>query len=481
MKKTMRILLSCLLCAALLLSMGVSALSENGPSPEYFEDFYYARVELVELDDAGEPVMVKDGEWDVQKTLPLYEKGKAVVQAGAVYDEMTNTLTLTDFKGSYMLRTNLMGDDFTLCVKGECALSAIVVYGGGEIQPKWGGSLTITGDGTLTVNGNKQQESGVIFYPQSEETAQFTVDPQVTLNVYGSRTAVEVYGYYGAFTMTRGDETVELKKDPAIRKINVYLQGFSNPGKENVRLCRSAADPDGIYGMNEWFDMDGNPVNVTVSRFVYIEKNDLYLKDHQWKEEESDGGDLTFANVAEANAAGFTWILDAEGESEWLSVNGMGNYGPEELYQDAAGNRYVVDNVYDEQGSHKVALTVVPLEELSGVYLFLNADDVDPAALTEVQENVVMEGMYDYSFPAKELKYAPAAAFLLGDVDGNGRVESADARLALRAAVHLTSEPTDVKEGSAGYKAADYDGNGRVESSDARCILRFSVKLDPFG
>ncbi len=72
-------------------------------------------------------------------------------------------------------------------------------------------------------------------------------------------------------------------------------------------------------------------------------------------------------------------------------------------------------------------------------------------------------------------------SFETGDVDGNGKVESSDARLALRAAVHLSNEPTDVTEGTAGYTAADYDKNGKVESSDARCILRVAVKLDPFG
>ena len=69
-------------------------------------------------------------------------------------------------------------------------------------------------------------------------------------------------------------------------------------------------------------------------------------------------------------------------------------------------------------------------------------------------------------------------AVLPGDVDGNGKVESADARLALRASVKLEREIT---AGTVKFAAADYDGNGKVESSDARAILRVSVKLDPFG
>lgn len=475
MKKTMRIVLSCLLCAALLASTGFTALAENGPYPEHFEEFYYARVEFLELDDKGEPVMVDNGEWTEQKTLPLYESGKAVAQEGAAYDLASNTLTLTDLKGNYMLRSNLMGDDFTVCVKGDCSLSSIVIYGGGEIQPKWGGSLRITGDGTLTVNESKLQESGILFYAQSEETAQLTVDPQVTLNVYGSRTAVEVYGYYGSFTMKHGSETVELKKDPAVRNVYVYLDGYSNPWEENIRLCRNAADQEGLYDMSVWYQDEAMTIvsSVEVDRYVYIEKYDLYLIDHAWAKKQSETGEVKFATVEEANAAGFTFLYEDDGSDAWLTVNSMGNYGPENAFQDAAGNRYVVDNVYDEDGRHQVALTVEPLEELPGYYLFLAAPDVDPDALTEETEDVVMENMYDYAFPAKELKYAPAA-FLLGDVDQNGKVESADARLALRASVKLESYP----DGSNSFLAADVDHNGKIESSDARSILRASVNLE---
>ena len=65
----------------------------------------------------------------------------------------------------------------------------------------------------------------------------------------------------------------------------------------------------------------------------------------------------------------------------------------------------------------------------------------------------------------------------LGDVDGNGKVEPADARLALRASVKLENYAV----GSAQFLAADVDGNGKIESSDARTILRVSVKLESFA
>ncbi len=68
-----------------------------------------------------------------------------------------------------------------------------------------------------------------------------------------------------------------------------------------------------------------------------------------------------------------------------------------------------------------------------------------------------------------------AASSLVGDVDADGCVSSADARLALRAAVKL--EP--IFPGDAAFRAADYDGDGSITSADARLILRASVGLEP--
>lgn len=68
---------------------------------------------------------------------------------------------------------------------------------------------------------------------------------------------------------------------------------------------------------------------------------------------------------------------------------------------------------------------------------------------------------------------APQPAFLLGDVDNDGKITSADARLALRASVKLEN----YAKGSNAALAADYDKDGTITSSDARLILRKSVGL----
>ena len=65
-----------------------------------------------------------------------------------------------------------------------------------------------------------------------------------------------------------------------------------------------------------------------------------------------------------------------------------------------------------------------------------------------------------------------SAAVMIGDVDKDGRISSADARLALRGSVGLENVTGDFAA------RADADKNGKVESADARLILRTSVSLD---
>lgn len=62
----------------------------------------------------------------------------------------------------------------------------------------------------------------------------------------------------------------------------------------------------------------------------------------------------------------------------------------------------------------------------------------------------------------------------VGDVDGDGTITPADARLALRRSVNLES----YAEGSLAYFACDADKDGIVTPADARLILRASVGLE---
>ena len=76
----------------------------------------------------------------------------------------------------------------------------------------------------------------------------------------------------------------------------------------------------------------------------------------------------------------------------------------------------------------------------------------------------------------RAVEWTPPAV-KLGDVDGNGEIDSADARKALRRAVDLET----YEKGSDKFIACDVDRNGEVNSADARKILRAAVELEDPG
>lgn len=80
------------------------------------------------------------------------------------------------------------------------------------------------------------------------------------------------------------------------------------------------------------------------------------------------------------------------------------------------------------------------------------------------------------TMPLTAFSIDESAGHLLGDINSDGRVNSEDARLALRIAARLDS----VEEGSIKYRAADVDLNENINAEDARLILRVAAKLDEF-
>lgn len=65
----------------------------------------------------------------------------------------------------------------------------------------------------------------------------------------------------------------------------------------------------------------------------------------------------------------------------------------------------------------------------------------------------------------------PSESVTKDDVDENGKVELADAQLALKAALKIIT--LDEKAS----KAADVTGNGKVELADAQLILKYALKI----
>ena len=97
---------------------------------------------------------------------------------------------------------------------------------------------------------------------------------------------------------------------------------------------------------------------------------------------------------------------------------------------------------------------------------------------------LVLLSVFSFSIPAfaedlksdKEKETTTSLnSFQQGDVDLNGSVNSADARIVLRVAARLMSID------SFRLSIADFDKDGAVNSKDARYILRHGAKLDPYA
>lgn len=67
----------------------------------------------------------------------------------------------------------------------------------------------------------------------------------------------------------------------------------------------------------------------------------------------------------------------------------------------------------------------------------------------------------------------PASAAVVGDVDGNGKITAADARLVLRFSASL-DVPDDSQK-----KVSDVNSDGKITAADARKVLRIAASLEP--
>ena len=104
-------------------------------------------------------------------------------------------------------------------------------------------------------------------------------------------------------------------------------------------------------------------------------------------------------------------------------------------------------------GNKDLVITYDPLKVMGNLF------DFDEEQLTQKD-------------PEDEPQHPDELVIGLGDVDGDGRVTAADARLILRAAAQLV---TLTMEQAAN---ADVDKDGKITAADARIVLRVSAELE---
>ena len=177
-------------------------------------------------------------------------KVKTSAPKGIKYNKKTNTLTITKYSNKKAsVEANEMGDDFKIKVNGTCNIGQLSVLGYG-----YGGSLRLTGKGTLNINKNKLFEYAV-FMNAEESASKLVIDKTVNLNAYSTKGGAPAVALYRTTVskngiQIKGKVTVKNKikkisgESTAYEWVYVYIENSPN-AVEMFKL----KDSDGkLYG-----------------------------------------------------------------------------------------------------------------------------------------------------------------------------------------------------------------------------------------
>lgn len=275
MKKTISLILAALM---LLSVLSVTAMAANGPNPDRNEyEEYTAHIFFYNVKTDGGDVGI------------FYDNELKDTIEGAEYDVETNTLTLTDFNHpEFSLSIADMGDDFKLNIQGECVLQNIIVN-----TETYGGSLTVTGTGLLTVNPERSDETAVRLWADGAD-ATLHIDDTVSVKFLSSWNAVSFDGTAHAdkdTVFTQGEKTVNVKGGKTKNVLCVDGAYLDYDNMESVGYkAHQVNDPDCLYGVYvvNISESAGAGDIYHVERYVVDEKTGRYVKDESF-----DALDLT--------------------------------------------------------------------------------------------------------------------------------------------------------------------------------------------
>lgn len=320
----MKKLLAIILTAALLMSVcGVSAFAAENDQPAPTTgpwDGYYWMTGGPMISFVGGSVgnrverLVYYRENMMMESSPIVTDNEVV--PGATYDKPTNTLTLDHVKLTDNLGIYYMGDDFRLCVKGECELTKISVF---NFSGKYSTSLNITGTGTLTLNKEKTYSEAIEFYSEGVSLTHFDIAPSVTVHLYASayedeefpQNVVNINSTYADPAITVGGKAIpEAKSERRVEKISETVNALwlDNPDHVYQRGKRviSKTDPDGIYAVEEIEFNTGSGYEPRLCVTKYIQSPfDIDMPDPEFTKEH---GDYIILTQEEFNA-GYDYVI----------------------------------------------------------------------------------------------------------------------------------------------------------------------------
>lgn len=161
----------------------LSNLEPNGP----IEGFGILNEEFICIQSSTEDLYLLSGSaWGYYDDNGDWHTAPISTIEGIRYDPDSNTLTLDNYNGP-VLNVNLMGNSFTIRLIGDNSLDRVFIWGF-----HYGGSVKITGTGSLTVNRDMKFDTGIELLAEFSETC-LMLDSGIHLEVSGKEMAVIVH------------------------------------------------------------------------------------------------------------------------------------------------------------------------------------------------------------------------------------------------------------------------------------------------
>lgn len=299
----MKKLLACILAAALMLSIGcVSGFAaENEPPAQttgpWDSVFWMTGGAMISIEGTDDyKIYYRQGN---TADSPVVTDNEAL--PGATYDKATNTLTLDNVSlPDGKMNLFYMGDDFKLCVKGECELGFIGVY---NYYGYHSTSLNITGSGTLTVNGNKSSNNAILLYGDGKNQMHFDIAPSVTVHLYAKENAsasvpqnvMRIESAYADPAITVGGKA--MPEAQSVQKTETVYESVSaawikdtDKVYQHGKRVTSKSDPEGIYAVKEIQYSEGNGFETRygVTKYNFYSEFNMYLPDPDYLDEYGD-------------------------------------------------------------------------------------------------------------------------------------------------------------------------------------------------
>lgn len=303
---------------------------------------------------------------------------------GMSYDRESNTLTLNNYKSSTtVIVTNMMGNDFKINLVGDNEIGSIGSYG-----DAWGGSINISGNGSLVINADKSDDYGIAFFAEGTNSVLSVAD---TCNV-------TIYSGSKAVVYTSDNLTNKPIKDNGTLKENVTYN-VSHP-LEISRLCARYYEYDPYTTNIVYKNETDNTSLYYIKELTYIEPAKVTYTLYKLTTKKAMG-DVYYADkVGEYDniPAGYTKTTLDNPISYYESDSGSGGTS-QVIINTATNEKYVSAYVYENKTSYYricKLLEKLGVDERSNDELWLIDYDNPVATFNPVVESDNLPDGYKY-------------------------------------------------------------------------------------